>query len=134
MKGTVIQRRGVNQAKERTGYCVPAGPIQAGFLSVEIELTRRLGEPADVELEHPDFSAKLHIVLAFDPADGIIQLVHVVSELGIATVVQQSLVRRAGELHAGKCSWLNSGETDLRWKVLAVAVGGLTAETAAESE
>src|SRR6202023_1447410 len=120
--------------KERAGYRVPAQAIQAGFLSVEIEFTRRLGESADIKLQHPHFAAKLHVVLAFDPADGIVQLIHVIRELRIAAIVQQPFIRRGSKLDARECSWLNPGETDLRGKVLADAVGELATETAAESE
>ena len=73
-------------------------------------------------------------MFAFDPTNGIIQLIHVVGELRITAIVQQAFIGRTRKLDTRKCSLLNSGETDLRGIVLAKAVGDLTAETAAESE
>ena len=130
----VVQRRCIDQAKQRAGQRIAADAIQTGFLGIKIKFSRGLRKAPNVELQEARSASELHVVLSFNPADRIIQLKNVIRELRVAAVIQHALVRSAGKFHARESGVLHSGEPDLRGIALAKTVRHFSAEAAAEPE
>src|SRR5581483_9137679 len=142
-KCTVIENPAMHQAKECGGNGISATKLprctariscRTRLRRVKVELARGSGEAADVKLQSAEFTAKLDVVLALDPAHRIIDLIDIVCKLRVAAIVEHLEISGGVELDARESCVLYALQPELLWIILTDAVRQLTPETAAEPD
>src|SRR5438128_1953652 len=80
-EATVVQGSLIHEPEERTGHGIAVSVSAIACLSrIEVEFAGSLRKPPNVKLQEPESASQFEIVLALDPAYGVVQLINIVGK------------------------------------------------------